>query len=287
MSVQVINAKNAGFCFGVKRAVDEVYKAVKEGGLIYTFGPIIHNETVVNDLAAKGVRVVETEEEIAALPKCTLIIRSHGVSKQTMEKIAANPDITCIDATCPFVQRIHEIVEKESENGAQIVIIGNAGHAEVEGTIGWAKHGATVIGTREEAENFSTDPDTPVTVVAQTTFHAQKFEKFVAILHEKGYNFSVVNTICNATHVRQQEAKEIAARADVMIVIGSESSSNSAKLFEICKNECKRTLFIQSREDLRPGDLEGAENVGITAGASTPRDIIEEVTFYVRNGTKL
>ena len=126
-----------------------------------------------------------------------------------------------------------------------------------------------------------------MTVVAQTTFHAQKFEKFVAILHEKGYNFSVVNTICNATHVRQQEAKEIAARADVMIVIGSESSSNSAKLFEICKNECKRTLFIQSREDLRPGDLEGAENVGITAGASTPRDIIEEVTFYVRNGTKL
>ena len=287
MSIQVINAKNAGFCFGVERAVNQVYEALQGGGPIYTYGPIIHNETVVGDLAAKGVRIVETEEEIAALPVCTLIVRSHGVSKQVMQTIAENANITCIDATCPFVQRIHKIVEEESEKGAKIIIIGNAGHAEVEGTIGWAKDGAFVIGTEEEAQTFSASKDNSYTVVAQTTFHARKFEDFVAILHKKGYNCSVVNTICNATHDRQQEAKEIAARADVMIVIGSENSSNSAKLFEICRKECQRTLFIQSREDLRPGDLEGAENVGITAGASTPRDIIEEVTVYVRNGTKL
>ncbi len=285
--MKIIMAENAGFCFGVQRAVDRVYEEAEKGGNIYTFGPIIHNEAVTGDLEKRGVKILEDPDRLKTLEKCTLIIRSHGVSKAVFEEIRKNPEIQLVDATCPFVKRIHEIVEEESANGANIVIIGNVGHAEVEGTIGWSSTGATVIETKEEAEAFSLTSKAKICIVAQTTFNAKKFEELVDILAKKGYNQTVMNTICNATNVRQQEAGNIARRVQTMIVIGSAASSNSAKLYEICKKECPATLFIQSCDDLRSVPLADVDTIGITAGASTPRNIIEEVMNYVRNGTDI
>ena len=279
--VKVITAENAGFCFGVKRAVETVYEEAKKQQPVYTFGPIIHNDVVVRDLEKKGVRVIHSVEEAAKLTSGTVIIRSHGVSKETLEALKANTAIHVVDATCPFVQRIHDVIAEQSAAGRKIVIIGNKGHAEVEGHIGWSSRGAEVIETEEEARAFTCAPEEPLCIVAQTTFNAKKFEELVAILNERGYNKYVMNTICNATSIRQEEARRIASAVDIMIVIGGKNSSNSAKLFDICSKECDNTFFIETREDLEL-HLTGSETVGITAGASTPNIIIEEVQSYVR-----
>ena len=278
---QVITARTAGFCFGVEKAVAAVYEEAAKGGDIVTFGPIIHNEAVVDDLKAKGVGVIEKKEEIPAHAGGTIVIRSHGVPRDLYEELA-HSGARIVDTTCTFVKRIHEIVWKASEEGRHIVIIGNHGHAETLGTMGWSSSPVTVIETREEAEQFSEDLSTPITVVAQTTFHSDKFEELVAILQKKGYNTQVNNTICNATHERQLEARKLAKRADVMIVIGGKGSSNTARLYEICKAECEQTCFVQIAEDLHL-HLTGTEKlIGITAGASTPKNIIEEVQKDVR-----
>ena len=279
--MEVILAEHAGFCFGVRRAVDKVYELAAAGGPIYTYGPIIHNEEVVKDLEARGVRVIENEEQLHEIKEGTVVIRSHGVPRRICDQIAAR-GLACVDATCPFVKRIHTVVEKESAAGKQIVIIGNAGHPEVEGIMGWSKTPATVIESPEEAQNFTWDAGREICVVSQTTFNYNKFQDVVEILEKKGYNGSVVNTICNATEVRQTEAREIAARVDVMIVIGGNHSSNTRKLYEICMQECANTYFIQTLEDLHPDLPKSVRLVGITAGASTPNNIIEEVQNYVR-----
>ena len=282
-------AKSAGFCFGVQRAVDTVYELIPESmapGAVYTYGPIVHNQEVVGDLSRRGVRVIESPEEAAALKSGTVVIRAHGVSRAVYEAITSNPRIRCVDATCPFVKRIHRTVEEESAKGRNIIIIGNAGHPEVVGTMGWSSTPVAVIENEEEAESCTLDRNTPVSIVAQTTFRATKFEELVASLKKKGYNAICMNTICNATNERQTEAREIAQKADIMIVIGDPASSNSAKLYEICQKECDRTYFIQRAEDL---DLEltGREAmIGITAGASTPKNIIEEVQSHVGSGNE-
>ena len=278
---EIILAKSAGFCFGVERAVNKVYEEADGGGRIYTYGPIIHNREVVADLEARNVHVVESEEEVRALHDATVIIRSHGVSRDT-DQLIRDSARKCIDATCPFVKRIHRTVETESAAGRKIVIIGNPVHPEVIGIMGWSSTPVTVIQTAEEARNFHDGAQQEICVVAQTTFNANKFQDLVEILKKRSYNVLCVNTICNATHERQSEAKAIAARADIMIVIGDRSSSNSAKLYEICRKECPATHFIQTWNDLHL-TLTGAEKViGITAGASTPKNIIEEVYNHVR-----
>lgn len=278
---EIILAKSAGFCFGVERAVNKVYEEAARSSNIYTYGPIIHNKEVVADLEARGVHVVESAQDVRALQGATVIIRSHGVSRDT-DRLIRESSRKCIDATCPFVKRIHRTVEAESAAGKKIVIIGNPVHPEVMGIMGWSSTPVTVIQTAEQAQNFTVSDKTEVCVVAQTTFNANKFQDLVDILKEKSYNVICVNTICNATHERQSEAKAIAARADIMIVIGDRSSSNSAKLYEICRKECSDTHFIQTWNDLHL-TLTGAEKViGITAGASTPKNIIEEVYNHVR-----
>jgi|GEM_PF-11546 len=285
----VITAATAGFCSGVQKAVDTVYEEAGKGGRIYTYGPVIHNEVVVDDLARRGVRVIRSPEEIGRIREsadgsgdtATIVIRSHGVPKTLFEQIRAS-GANCVDTTCTFVKRIHEIVEKESREGKQIVIIGNHGHAEVEGTMGWSVTPAIVLETADEAENVSLPLETPLCVVAQTTFNGSKFEELVAILRKKGYNVLMNNTICNATRLRQSEARTISSIADVMIVIGGKGSSNTAKLYEICKAECERTFYVQTVDDLSLR-LSGTEKIiGITAGASTPKNIIEEVQNNVR-----
>ena len=279
--MEVVLAKSAGFCFGVKRAVDTVYELAKEGGKIYTFGPIIHNEEVVKDLEKKGVSVIETKEELEKLTEGTVVIRSHGVAREIYEQIERQ-GLRCVDATCPFVKRIHRIVEKESAAGKQILIIGNAGHPEVEGIMGWSVTPAIVAETKEEMSKIECDREKPVCIVSQTTFNYNKFQELVEIFQKKGYDISVVNTICNATEERQTEAKDIAAKVDAMIVIGGKHSSNTRKLYEICSRECARTCLIQTLDDLHLELPEAVRLVGITAGASTPNKLIEEVQNYVR-----
>ncbi len=277
-------AKTAGFCFGVKRAVETVYEQIRRHGdqKIYTYGPIIHNEEVIKDLRKQGVEVIHCEEDLEKIDEGIVVIRSHGVSRRIYELLEER-NLTCIDATCPFVKKIHRIVDEESRKGSHIVIIGNGDHPEVEGIRGWAKERVSVIQSAEEAKRFqASEEGRKVCIVAQTTFNYNKFKDLVEIIDKKGYDIIVLNTICNATKERQEEACRIAGRVDAMVVIGDRRSSNTQKLFEICKNECLNTYYIQTLDDLDMNQLRSVETVGITAGASTPNIIIEEVQNYVR-----
>ena len=281
--MQVTVAKSAGFCFGVQRAVDTVYEQVEKGICpIYTYGPIIHNEVVVQDLEERGVQVLEGKEDLGQLTEGTVIIRSHGVGKEIYDLISAK-GLNCVDATCPFVKKIHRTVEKESAAGRQIIIIGNDNHPEVEGIKGWCHHPALVIESAEQAEALNLPEGTKVCVVSQTTFNYKKFKDLVEILDKKRYDRIVVNTICNATEERQTEARQIAGKVDAMIVIGGSHSSNTQKLFEICRKECENTYYIQTVRDLDLEVLRSTGLVGITAGASTPKKIIEEVQKRCQN----
>ena len=282
MSVEL--AKTAGFCFGVKRVVDTVYQQIEQyrGEKIFTYGPIIHNEEVIKDLRSHGVEVLNDEEELKTADADVVVIRSHGVAKYIYD-IMEERGITCVDATCPFVKKIHKIVAEKSAEGSYIVIVGNGEHPEVQGIRGWAGEQVTVVQTPEDAERFELpDKDQKVCIVAQTTFNYNKFKELVEIISKKRYDIVVLNTICNATKERQTEARQIAARVDAMVVIGDKRSSNTQKLFEICKEECLNTYYIQTLDDLDINQLRSVESVGITAGASTPNKIIEEVQNNVR-----
>ena len=276
-------AKTAGFCFGVKRAVDQVYEQTEKekGKKIYTYGPIIHNEEVVKDLRSRGVEVIHSEEELAALTEGIVIIRSHGVPKRIYDLLEERK-LQYVDATCPFVKKIHNIVKKASEEGSHVIIIGNPEHPEVQGIMGWSLLPVTVIQDAEEAEQLSLPEEQKICIVSQTTFNYNKFKDLVEIISKKRYDISVLNTICNATKERQTEAKSIAKGVDAMIVIGDKHSSNTQKLFEICKKACNNTYYIQTLDDLDMNQLRSVETVGITAGASTPNKIIEEVQKNVR-----
>ena len=295
-NVEIILAKSAGFCFGVEKAVDEVYNLVGQTGeekeSVYTYGEIIHNEAVVDDLGSRGVKIIDDDSinsdgghTDAELPdKGTVVIRSHGVSRKVYENINKK-GLKLIDATCPFVTRIHKIVKKASENGSTIVVFGHATHAEVRGITGWVEGKCFVIENVEDAKKFSEPTDISITMVSQTTMNPDKFKETVEIFKEEGYNVCVENTICYTTGERQQEAMGIAEHVDVMIVIGGAHSSNTRGLFDVCARKCERTYLIQGVGDLR-GKLSGKERrIGITAGASTPLNIIEEVQTYVRTGT--
>ena len=281
--MEVNVAKTAGFCFGVKRAVDQVYEQTEKenGKKIYTYGPIIHNEEVVKDLRSRGVEVIHSEKELAALTEGIVIIRSHGVPKRIYDLLEERK-LQYVDATCPFVKKIHNIVKKASEEGSHVIIIGNPEHPEVQGIMGWSLLPVTVIQDAEEAEQLSLPEEQKICIVSQTTFNYNKFKDLVEIISKKRYDISVLNTICNATKERQTEAKSIAKGVDAMIVIGDKHSSNTQKLFEICKKACNNTYYIQTLDDLDMNQLRSVETVGITAGASTPNNIIEEVQNNVR-----
>ena len=276
-------AKTAGFCFGVKRAVDTVYEQVKlhPEEPIYTYGPIIHNEEVVRDLEERGVKVLETAEELRQLTDGVVVIRSHGVGKDIYDILEKN-GIEIIDATCPFVKKIHRIVSEQNENGRRVIIVGNGKHPEVEGIKGWGNDDTLVIETAEEFEKLQISDGEKLCIVAQTTFNYNKFQDLVEKISKTRYDILVLNTICNATQERQVEARQIASQVDVMIVIGGRNSSNTQKLYEICRRECKETYYIQTLKDFKPEKAGSVRSVGITAGASTPNQIIEEVHTNVR-----
>ena len=286
MEVKV--AKTAGFCFGVQRAVDKVYELIGScPDRLFTLGPIIHNEEVVNDLEKKGVRVA-SEDDLRTLPEgSTVVIRSHGVGKEVYDHLEEY-GLSYVDVTCPFVLKIHRIVEKESRAGAHIVIIGDPDHPEVVGICGWCMGPYTVIRTEQDALDFVFPADKSICIVSQTTFNYNKFKDLVEILSKKRYDntvlniLNILNTICNATEERQREAKSIAGEVDTMLVVGGRHSSNTQKLFEICKKECGNTYYIQTPVDLDSEMFHRSSYVGITAGASTPKKIIEEVQEHVR-----
>ena len=275
-------AKSAGFCFGVEKAVNTVYEeAKKENEIVYTLGPIIHNEEVVKDMKKRGVEAVKMED-LASLPKGTVIIRSHGVSREVYNFVK-NSGHRVVDATCPFVKKIHAIVSVQSGKGKTVVIIGNPDHPEVMGIKGWGDKNTYAVENIEQFINLGLKKDEEIIIVAQTTFNHKKFQEIIDKISLLGYDVRCFNTICNATQERQAEAKKIASNVDAMIVIGDKKSSNTGKLVEICQEECKNTVFIQTLEDLNYDALLSVDSVGITAGASTPKHIIEEDQNIVRS----
>jgi len=275
-------AKSAGFCFGVEKAVNTVYEeAKKENEIVYTLGPIIHNEEVVKDMKKRGVEAVKMED-LASLQKGTVIIRSHGVSRDVYNFVKHSGH-RVVDATCPFVKKIHAIVSVQSGKGKTVVIIGNPDHPEVMGIKGWGDENTYAVENIEQFINLGLKKDEEIIIVAQTTFNHKKFQEIIDKISLLGYDVRCFNTICNATQERQAEAKKIASNVDAMIVIGDKKSSNTGKLVEICQEECKNTVFIQTLEDLNYDALLSVDSVGITAGASTPKHIIEEVQNIVRS----
>ena len=275
--MQVKLAKTAGFCFGVKRAVEQAYNVAGKKN-VYTFGPIIHNEQVVSDLEQKGVSVLNTMEELSDLPdnEGTVVIRSHGVGKQVYD-LLNKKGIEIVDATCPFVLKIHRLAQEACEKNRKVIIIGNPDHPEVIGIKEWCVEPPIMVDSLESAEELLLDKNQQYRLVSQTTFNYKKFKDIVEIFEKKGYDIEVCNTICNATEERQSEAAALAKSVDAMIVIGGRNSSNTQKLYDISSKECNRTYYIQTLVDLDLTMLESVGSVGITAGASTPNNIIKEV----------
>lgn len=280
--MEIYLAKSAGFCFGVQRAVDMAYEHGDDEN-VYTYGQIIHNEEVVKDLSGHGVRVIESDDELTGVRDSKVIIRSHGAEKRIYDILEENGN-TVIDATCPFVKKIHKIVEEDGRKGNTVIIVGDKNHPEVKGIVGWCVAEPVILGDEAEAEKLTSDEEFcsrlnqgNVSIVCQTTFNYRKFNNIVDILRNRLYNITAYKTICNATSVRQRETQEIASKVDAMIVIGGKSSSNTQKLYEISKKECENTYYIQTLVDLDLTTFESVGRVGITAGASTPNNIIKEV----------
>jgi 4-hydroxy-3-methylbut-2-enyl diphosphate reductase len=285
---EVILAKTAGFCFGVKRAMDTVYDELKKsketGTPVYSLGPIIHNEEVISRLEAEGIITVNSTEELSGKPLGKVIIRSHGVDKKTYDSIE-NMGFDIVDATCPFVKKIHRIVAQASEDGESVIIVGDENHPEVQGIRGWCENSPIfVVKSIDELKKVLENHPEKFNLVQQTTFNSIIFQKFVEFLYENHYNrVRIYETICNATEERQHEATEIAEKVDVMIVIGGINSSNTQKLYEICKMKCTNTYFVQTLKGLDLTAIGSTKRVGITAGASTPDYVIKEVHEACQN----
>ena len=273
-------AKTAGFCFGVNRAVNMVYELLDDGKKVCTLGPIIHNPQLVEELAQKGVRIVDGPKDVNADE--ILVIRSHGV-EQSVYDLTVELGLEIADATCPFVAKIHKIVRENSLLGAVTIIAGDENHQEVKGIIGHCYGKYYVVANDielekllQKTENFSKND---VILVSQTTFNAEIWEKIQKKLKKVCTNSKIFDTICNATSTRQSEADEISRQSDAIIVIGGKHSSNTAKLFDVCRNNCSKTFHIETETELSNIDLSGCVNVGVVAGASTPAGIIKEVIY--------
>ncbi len=275
MSVKV--AKSAGFCFGVSRAVELVEKTAKAGKQVVTLGPIIHNRHVVDKFRALGVEVIDSPEQ--AEPGQTVIIRSHGVARQVYEQLEGR-GVEIIDATCPFVKRIHGLVSRAEEEGALPVIIGTPSHPEVEGIAGWCSH-CQVFESLEALKNWAATQDNPcdssICMVSQTTLTESLWKSCVDFAKKQFTNLKFFDTICRATEYRQSEAAFLSEVCQAMVVVGDPSSSNTGRLAMICREHCGKVFLVDNASELVPEDFRSVSDVGITAGASTPAWIIKEV----------
>ena len=278
--MEVRIAYNAGFCFGVKRAMKMAWDELenKSENNIYSLGPLIHNKQAVDRYKEKGLVEMDNLESIPSESK--LIIRSHGVAEKVYtESKAKNMEI--VDTTCPFVKKIHDIVKDFSKRGYKIIIVGNANHPEIIGINGWCNNEAIVINKLEEIDDITFDPTQIYCVVSQTTANLESFDKIVQKLKTKINNLTVKNTICFATKERQISAIDLAREVDCMVVIGGKHSSNTQKLVNICK-DLVPTFSIETKEELEKEKFAGFKVAGVTAGASTPDWIIEEVINYLK-----
>lgn len=266
-------AESAGFCFGVKRAIEMAYEAIGVEPKLYSYGQLIHNKTVTDDLASKGLEIVEN---LDGLTEGTLLIRSHGVGKALYDEAEAK-GLKILDGTCPFVKKIHNIVHDKLAEGLCIIIVGDGTHPEVIGINGWCENAAVILEDEEAAKTKEIPEKEKYAVVVQTTFRQAKLDKILEILQDRGVNMEVHNTICSATEKRQTEAEELSKTVDKMIVIGGKNSSNTQKLVEICAKNCGNTVHIETICDLVLNNFGKDDKIGITAGASTPPAIIKEV----------
>ena len=274
MSKTVKIAEKAGFCFGVSRAVRITQEGIDNGKKIATLGPIIHNSSVVESFNRQGARIIESSSD--ALQGETVIIRSHGIKKSEQEVLEKN-GIEFIDATCPFVKKIHNIVAEAYENKYDIVIIGDKNHPEVIGINGWCEDSATVIDSEEQARNLEFQAEKTVYVVAQTTFERELWKKITKIIKKTCQSAIVFDTICSATNERQKYAAELAKVSDVFVVVGGKHSSNTKKLYQIAAPLSKHTFLVEEAGELPKDIMSLGNSFGITAGASTPEHIIKEV----------
>jgi len=275
--LKITVAKSAGFCFGVNRAVEMVYALLDSGKCVYTLGPIIHNPQTLAQLAARGVKIVESPNEVP--PDATIVIRSHGITKAVFDQILVL-QLDYVDATCPFVSKIHDIVYEASNAGQVVLIAGDSAHPEVVGIKGHCTGPSYVFKDAAELQKITnyilTDKNIAPCVVAQTTFSMSEWEICLKIIKRVYTNATIFDTICNATAKRQSESLLLSQQCDAMIVIGGRQSSNTAKLRDVCKKNCD-TFLIESADELPLSILKGVEYIGITAGASTPASIIKEV----------
>ena len=274
MSKTVKIAEKAGFCFGVSRAVRITQEGIDNGKKIATLGPIIHNSSVVESFNRQGARIIESPSD--ALPDETVVIRSHGIKKSEQEILEKN-GIEFIDATCPFVKKIHNIVAEAYENKYDIVIIGDKNHPEVIGINGWCEDSATVIDSEEQARNLEFQAEKTVYIVAQTTFERELWKKITKIIKKTCQSAIVFDTICSATNERQKYAAELAKVSDVFVVVGGKHSSNTKKLYQIAAPLSRHTFLVEEAGELPENIMSLGNSFGITAGASTPEHIIKEV----------
>ena len=274
--MEIVIAQSAGFCFGVKRAVEMAYE-YQDTPHTFTYGPIIHNEVVIGALEKKGVYAIDTLEghEVDKL-----IIRSHGVSPEIYEE-GKEKGVEIIDATCPYVRKIHKYVEKYNALGYHIIVAGNEKHPEIQGINGWAKGKCLIAKDVDELKAMEL-PEGKYLLVAQTTYKKETVNQMKEYLETQNIEFEWINTICNATKERQDEAVELAKQVDVMLILGSPKSANTKKLYEISKAQCERSYCVQGAKELSEEVFKDCKRVGITAGASTPQSVIEEVVLYIQ-----
>ena len=264
--------EHAGFCFGVRRAVDKAFACASEQLPCVTLGPLIHNPQEVARLEAAGVRSVDSLDQVGEGQ--TVIIRSHGVTPGVYAQCEAR-GIPVIDCTCPHVAHIHQLVREYSENGDAVVIVGEPDHPEIVGIAGWAHGEVFILPTKEAAEKACLPHK--ALVVAQTTLRRDRFEDVLSAVRAKVPDLTVRMTICAATSKRQQEAETLSREADVMIIVGGRNSSNTKKLLETCRLRCERAYQVETPEDVPQGVIKSTDRVAITAGASTPQWLLEEV----------
>lgn len=275
--LEVMRAEYAGACYGVQRALDMTLKAARESGSVCTLGPLIHNPRVVAELDGEGIHVAHSVEEACA---DNVVIRSHGVVPQVIDELKAR-GAHVVDATCPHVMRAQKAAEKLAREARHVIVVGEAGHPEVEGISAHALVAGgtcTIVGS---AQDIPEDLAGPVGVVVQTTQSEAKLAEVVSELERRGLDLVVKNTICSATTQRQQSAIALAQKVDAMVVIGGRNSSNTTRLYEICAERCSKTFHIESADEIDPAWFAGCTTVGVSAGASTPDNQIEDVVRYL------
>jgi 4-hydroxy-3-methylbut-2-enyl diphosphate reductase len=274
--MEIILARSAGFCFGVRRATQMAFEAAAEHDAICSLGPVIHSPQVVKGLAEQGVKVVGSVDDI---PPGSVIIRSHGVTASEMARVQEK-NLTIVDATCPFVKKAQEYATRLSEEGYTVVIVGELEHPEVQGIVSYA--GEAVVHVVADSQQAAALPRmNKVGILAQTTQLYENLKDIMEVCLTKCQELRVFNTICDATSVRQNEAREIARTVDLMFVIGGHASANTSRLARICRELQPHTWHIETAEEIESSWFAGVKKVGVTAGASTPRWLIDEVVARI------